>query len=96
MLLADERESTSYIETFGAAGPSLVKGVVTQLSAVGVSVKQGGQIEELNIHGGLLAHGPDVLPLELGGSIASLTIQGGLKNDAVDQQSSAVAIHHLL
>ena len=39
------------IETFGATGESLVKGVVTTLSAIGLSIKPGGSAQEVTIAG---------------------------------------------
>ena len=65
------------IETFGAAGDSLVKGVVLKLAAVALSVKPGGSARSVAIDGGLVTHGPGVDPLELHGSIDTLTISGG-------------------
>ena len=66
------------IETFGATGPSLVKGVVTQLSAIPLSIKAGGDVEDLSIYGGLVAHGQGIPPLELDGLIRNLSIRGGV------------------
>jgi hypothetical protein len=65
------------IETFGGTGPSLVKGVVQQLSAIGLSIKPGGQVDSIEIRGGLKTHGPQIPPLELLGSIRSLLIEDG-------------------
>jgi hypothetical protein len=65
------------IETFGAAGDSLVKGVVVKLAAVALSVKPGGSARNISIDGGLVTHGPGVDPLELHGSIDVLSISGG-------------------
>ena len=63
------------VETFGCAETSLVKGMILLLSALGASIKQGGPIDELGIHGGLNTRGPNVFPLELEGAITSLTIK---------------------
>jgi hypothetical protein len=41
------------IETFGGEGPSLVKGVVQNLSAIALSVKHGGAAQIIKIGGGL-------------------------------------------
>ena len=65
------------IETFGGTGPSLVKGVVTTLSAIGLSVKPGGSAREIDIRGGIKTNGAGVSPLEQHGTIAALSIAGG-------------------
>jgi hypothetical protein len=66
------------IETFGGAGDSLVKGVVTRLSAIGLSVKPGGFARRIEIAGGLIAHGSGVIPLELHAKVETLKVSGGL------------------
>jgi hypothetical protein len=66
------------IETFGGTGPSLVKGVVQELSAVGLSIKSGGRVRAVTIEGGLRTHGA-VAPLEQAGSIGKLSIQDGFE-----------------
>jgi hypothetical protein len=64
------------VETFGAAGPSLVKGVITQLAANGISIKPGGQVREINVEGGIKTHGAGSVPLELLGQVDYLRISG--------------------
>jgi hypothetical protein len=64
------------IETFGGTGDSLVKGVVTKLSAHALSIKAEGSIRELSISGGLMTHTKGTAPLELVGSVESLCITG--------------------
>jgi len=66
------------IETYGATGDSLVKGVVVKLAAVALSIKPGGSARKIAIAGGLITHGPGVNPLELHGQVDSLQITGGL------------------
>jgi hypothetical protein len=66
------------IETHGTKGPSLVKGVVVELSPTALSIKPGGAVRSLVVHGGLVTHGQDCMPIEIGGSIGSLEISGGL------------------
>ena len=68
------------IETFGAVGDSLVKGVITKLPATALSIKAGGSADSIRIEGGLRTHGKDVLPLEQHGAIASLYIEGGFNS----------------
>lgn len=65
------------IETFGGAGPSLVKGVVINLSAIGLSVKPGGSAREIEISGGIKTNAPGVAPMEQHGAIETLRISGG-------------------
>ena len=65
------------IETFGATGPSLVKGKVVTLSAVALSIKPGGSAREITIAGGIRTHGAGVAPIEQFGTIDLLEISGG-------------------
>lgn len=67
------------IETFGAIGDSLVKGVVVRLAAVALSVKPGGSAKKIDIHGGVTSHGAGVVPLEMHGEIGLLSISNGIK-----------------
>jgi hypothetical protein len=66
------------IETYGATGKSLVKGVVTTLSAIGLSIKPGGTVRRLAVSGGLTAHGAGINALELHGEVETLEIAGGI------------------
>ena len=66
------------IETWGGTGDSLVKGVVITLSAIALSIKPGGSIRELEVAGGLRAHGKGVDALEMHGHIETLRIDGSL------------------
>ncbi len=67
------------IETFGATGESLVKGVVTTLSAIGLSIKPGGSVREVVIAGGIATHGKNIAPLEVHGEIGALHITGATR-----------------
>ncbi|WP_179402723.1 hypothetical protein [Burkholderia guangdongensis] len=64
------------IETFGGTGDSLVKGVVVRLSAVPLSIKPGGAAREIDVEGGVVAHGEGIAPLEVHGTIGTLRIDG--------------------
>jgi hypothetical protein len=66
------------IETFGGAGDSLVKGVVTRLAAIGLSVKPGGSARRIEIAGGLITRGRGVVPLEIHGAVGVAQVTGGL------------------
>ena len=65
------------IETFGGTGPSLVKGVVINLSAIALSIKPGGSAREIDISGGVKTNGAGVAPIEQHGAIESLRVAGG-------------------
>jgi hypothetical protein len=65
------------IETYGATGDSLVKGVVVKLSAIALSIKPGGSARKIVVAGGLITRGEGVNPLELHGSVDSLQITEG-------------------
>jgi hypothetical protein len=65
------------IETFGGTGPSLVKGVVMNLSAIGLSIKPGGSAREIEINGGIKTNGPGVSPIEQHGAIKTFCVNGG-------------------
>lgn len=70
------------IETYGATGDSLVKGVVVSLSAVALSIKPGGSVAEVVIAGGVITHGKEIAPLEIHGEIGSLQISGGIRSSS--------------
>jgi hypothetical protein len=55
-----------------------VKGVVTQLSAVALSIKPGGSARRIEIAGGLITHGDGVNPLELHGAVDAVQMTGGI------------------
>lgn len=65
------------IETFGGEGPSLVKGVVQNLSAIALSIKPGGSAQLIQIDGGLKTHGRNIPPLDQQGAVQRLVIDGG-------------------
>ena len=65
------------IETFGGEGPSLVRGVVKNLSAIALSIQPGGSAQLIKIGGGLKTHGKNVYPLEQHGAVEHLVIDGG-------------------
>jgi len=80
------------IETYGASGPSLVKGVLQNLAATALSIKPGGSAKEIQVLGGLGSHGTDVQPIEQHGSIESLRIEGGFSSEAGTSAKSGTAI----
>jgi hypothetical protein len=62
------------IETYGGKGESLVKGVVMNLAATALSIKPGGSVDRVKIHGGLVTHGASVEAIELHGRIGALEV----------------------
>ena len=56
-----------------------MKGVVTTLSAIGLSVKPGGSVRAIEIDGGVTTNGQGVAPIELHGAIDVLRISGSAK-----------------
>ncbi len=76
------------IETHGAMGKSLVKGVLQDLAATALSIKPGGSAKEIQVFGGLYSRGQDVTPLEQHGAIESLCIQGGFSSAAAISNNS--------
>ncbi len=67
------------IETHGGVGDSLVKGVVTRLAAIALSIKPGGAAREISVTGGLATHGAGVEALELHGAVEAFTVRGRLE-----------------
>jgi hypothetical protein len=80
------------VETYGATGQSLVKGVMQNLAATALSIKPGGSAEEIRVLGGLHSHGRDVQAFEQRGSIESLRIEGGFFSEGgISTKSGTVA-----
>jgi hypothetical protein len=68
------------ITTHGSEGQSLVKGVIMNLAADGLSVKKGGEIKELTIYGGITTYGENVHSLSVDGGIVNKTnIKGNVE-----------------
>jgi hypothetical protein len=66
------------IETHGATGQSLVKGVVVTLSAIALSIKPGGSARRIAIDGGLVTHGKGISPIELNGAVERFEVSEGI------------------
>jgi len=66
------------IHTLGGSGESLVKGVITQLSAHALSVLPGGSIGEVDIGGAVTSGGADVATVDVRGEIEMMTVGGGI------------------
>lgn len=77
------------IETHGCSGQALVSGKFVHLPAFGLSVTDGGEIEELLVDGGIVTHGSYTLPgssgasspvpaVDLCGQVGTLRVHGGI------------------
>jgi hypothetical protein len=79
------------IVTHGAKGHTLVKGVIMELPADGVSVKPGGEIKQLSISDGIITHGDEVHSLNVeGGAIQQVDLKGAVQ--ANGKTSVAVSV----
>jgi hypothetical protein len=79
------------IVTNGSKGQTLVKGVIMELPADGVSVKPGGEIKQLTISGGITTYGDDVHSFNVeGGIVHAVEIKGTV--EANGKNSIAVAV----
>ncbi|WP_242917570.1 hypothetical protein [Pontibacter liquoris] len=68
------------IVTNGTTGQTLVKGVIMELPADGVSIKPGGEIKQLSISGGITTHGNEVHSFSVeGGLVHQLDITGAVE-----------------
>jgi hypothetical protein len=74
------------IQTMGGTGASPVQGVKTMVSAVGLSIKPGGAVGEVEIGGGLQTRGPGVAPLELQGEAGDFRVSGGFVGGPVTEE----------
>ena len=65
------------VTTYGSVGNSLVKGVLTKLAANAISIKSGGKVEGLTIHGDMITYGDNVTNYALeGGEVTKFNIDG--------------------
>lgn len=80
------------VVSHGSAGQTLVKGVIMTLPADAISVKPGGEINELNISGGITTYGDDVHSYHVeGGIVKHLTIQGKVEANGINSIAVAVS-----
>lgn len=67
------------VATEGSQGQTLVKGVIMNLAADGISIKPGGEIRQLNISGGITTNGNEVHSYHVeGGVVHELNIDGNI------------------
>lgn len=88
------------LTTSGSEGQSLVKGVQTKLKAIALSVKAGGEIEQLTSTGRIATSGNDVITVEISGKIGRLEVSGGIaasgaRSDAVRVGGEAPDLTHI-
>lgn len=84
-------EVTGPVVTRGSVGQTLVKGVIMTLPADGVSVKAGGEIEELILSGGIATCGSGVTSLDVAGTVTTLSVQGTISADGPGSTAIAVS-----
>ena len=72
------------IHTEGGAGDSLVRGVITRLSAHALSVQPGGRVETVEIGGSLGSAGAGVAAVDVRGEIATMHAAGGIHATGAD------------
>ncbi|WP_189339676.1 hypothetical protein [Rhodanobacter denitrificans] len=80
------------ITTHGSVGNTLVKGVNMQLPAEAFSVKPGGSVEKLEVHGDLVTHGANVTTYAVeGGKVGAVDIKGSVLAHGKDSDAVLVA-----
>ena len=90
------------ITTHGGVGESLVKGVIKQLPAYGLSVQPGGVVGEVLIDRGSIAtEGDQVVSVQVQGEIGSLHVRDGIRasgqgSDAMQVEGGSVGLQSLV
>lgn len=79
------------VSTHGGVGQTLVKGVIMILPANGVSIKAGGEIQNLILGGGIVTQGNKVTSLEIEGTITRLSIKKGIVANGLDSTGVVVS-----
>jgi hypothetical protein len=73
--------------THGSQGPSLVKGVIMDLPAIGFSVKPGGSVATLEVGGSIVTHGEEITAFSVeGGSVEAMHIGGSVRAEGANAQ----------
>jgi hypothetical protein len=67
------------IRTSGGAGDSLVRGEIVRLSAHALSVQPGGQVDRIEVAGGLASAGEQVAAVEVRGEVGAMRVGGGIR-----------------
>lgn len=77
------------VTTYGSVGNSLVKGVLTELAANAISIKEGGKVDSLIIHGDIITYGDNVTNYALeGGEVKKFQIDGEMIVHGQNSKSS--------
>ena len=90
------------ITTHGGVGESLVKGVIKQLPAHGLSVQPGAVVGEVLIdRGGIATEGDQVVSVQVQGEIGSVQVQDGIRasgqgSDAMQVEGGSVGLQSLI
>ena len=79
------------VSTHGSVGQTLVKGVIMTLPANGISVKAGGEIQNLNLTGGIVTHGDKVVSLEIEGKVSDISIKNDITANGLDSIGAAIS-----
>lgn len=80
------------VVTAGSVGKTLVKGVIKELAADGISVLTGGSIDKLVVKGDIVTHGHNVVSLNInGGEIQHIQIDGKIEAFGSDSEKVVVA-----
>jgi hypothetical protein len=67
------------IHTEGSAGDSLVRGVITRLSAHALSIQARGRIDAVEVAGALASRGADVAAVDVRGEVGTMHVAGGIR-----------------
>lgn len=80
--------------TYGAEGQTLVKGEIMTLAADGISVKEGGEIKELNILGSIKTYGKKVSSYHVeSGIVHQLHVKGNIEAEGEDSFAVLISDH---
>jgi len=80
-----------YIRTHGGWGPSLIKGVITELAAEAFSVKPAGHIRNLIVGGDISTDGENVDAFSVdGGSIDEMSVAGRITANGKGSQTTRI------
>jgi hypothetical protein len=78
------------IHTEGGAGDSLVRGVITRLSAHALSIQPGGRVEAVEVGGRLGSTGADVAAVDVRGEVGTMQVAGGIHAAGADADALRV------
>ncbi len=77
----------SGVSTLGSTGQTLVKGVIMELAADGISVLEGGEIDKLTVNGDVTTEGEEVICYHInGGKVKEFALKGKLSAKGSDSK----------